>query len=211
MKSKEEKIFILDELKKLYPNPNCELDFTTNFELLVAVILSAQCTDKRVNLVTPNLFARANTPEQMAEIPQKELEQIIYSCGFYAAKAANIIACSKKLVSDFGGEVPQTREELCTLAGVGRKTANVILSVAFDKPAIAVDTHVFRVANRLGVVQEKSPEATEFALMKEFEEKEWAKLHYRMVLFGRRVCDAKKPQCATCPLQSVCKFYNTKK
>lgn len=200
---------MLNELKKLFPDPKCELDFKNEFELLVAVILSAQCTDKRVNMVTPALFKRAATAQQLAAVPQAELEQIVHSCGFYTAKSKNLIECSKKLCTQFDGKVPKTREELCKLNGVGRKTANVILSVAFDEPAIAVDTHVFRVSNRIGIANTKTPEETEFALMAAFDKSEWSALHYRLVLFGRRVCDAKKPKCASCPLQKICNYYHT--
>lgn len=172
-------------LNKLYPSPACELYFTNEFELLVAVILSAQCTDKRVNKITPSLFAKYPKPEDFAYMDQKKLEKLIFSCGFYSAKAKAIIEASRDIVEKFDSKVPQNREDLMTLRGVGRKTANVILSVAFGKPAIAVDTHVYRIAKRFGLSKGETVWQVEQDLMKLFEEKNWAKLHYQMVLFGR--------------------------
>jgi endonuclease-3 len=175
----------------LFPNPKCELDFSNNFELLVAVILSAQCTDKRVNKVTPQLFAKFPTPHDFAVAKQEDVEKMIYSCGFYAQKAKSIISASKDIIQKFDGQVPSTFEQLTSLRGVGRKTANVVLSVAFNQPAIAVDTHVFRVAHRLGLSNANTPLGVEKDLMKLFKPSSWSKIHYQMVLFGRYYCKAR--------------------
>ncbi|MBO7508443.1 MAG: endonuclease III, partial [Clostridia bacterium] len=161
-------------LKQLFPNAKCELNFETAFQLLVAVILSAQCTDARVNKVTPELFKHYGTPEKLANAKQQDVERLIYSCGFYHNKAKNLIACSKDIVEKFGGEVPNNLEELQTLAGVGRKTANVVYSFWFDGDAIAVDTHVFRVSNRLGIAKGETPFEVEKLLMKSFDRSEWS-------------------------------------
>lgn len=172
-------------LDKLYPTAWCELDYTTNFELLVAVILSAQCTDKRVNQVTKELFKTHSTPQDFVEISQEELEKKVFSCGFYSQKSKSIKEASKDIIEKFGGQVPNTLKDLTSLRGVGRKTANVVLSVAFSKPAIAVDTHVFRVAKRLGLSEGKNVLQVEKDLMELFEEKDWSRLHSQMVLYGR--------------------------
>lgn len=201
---------ILDYLDTLFPDPNCELKFASNFELLVAVILSAQCTDKRVNMVTSEMFKKYNTPQAFASMPQEKLEGMIKSCGFYHNKAKNIISAAKDICEKFDGEVPSSREELMTLAGVGRKTANVVYALAFGGDAIAVDTHVFRVSNRLGIVNAKTPEECERALMEIFPQSKWTRLHYQLVLFGRYKCKAIHPECATCGLREICKFYNEK-
>lgn len=177
-------------LDKLYPTAWCELDFTTTFELLVAVILSAQCTDKRVNKITKSLFEKYNTPQAFIEIKQEELEKLIFSCGFYAQKAKSIKEASKDIVGKFNGQVPSTMEELTSLRGVGRKTANVVLSVAFNQPAIAVDTHVFRVAKRLGLSSGKNVLQVEKDLMSLFDKNDWSRLHSQMVLYGRYNCKA---------------------
>lgn len=199
----------LQHLKALYPAPKCELNFSTAFELLVAVILSAQCTDARVNKVTEVLFKQYNTPVQFANLNQAVLEQIIYPCGFYHNKAKNIINCAKAIVENFGGEVPDNLQDLQKLAGVGRKTANVVYSLWFGGDAIAVDTHVFRVSNRLKIATGNTPEKVEQKLMKSFDKSEWSNLHYRLVLFGRYVCKAKKPECQNCGLKDICNFYSS--
>ena len=198
----------LQYLKDLYPNPTCELNHNSAFELLVAVILSAQCTDARVNKVTEVLFKKYNTPLDFANVDVKELESLIFTCGFYHNKAKNIINCAKSILSDFGGEVPDNLQDLQKLAGVGRKTANVVYSLWFNGDAIAVDTHVFRVSNRLEIAKGNTPEKVEQQLMKNFDKTEWSKLHYRLVLFGRYQCKAKKPDCQTCGLKDICKYYN---
>ena len=178
-------------LDEIFPSPACELNFSNNFELLIAVILSARCTDKRVNQITPKLFQVCSSPNDFAKVEQKELEKLIYSCGFYSQKAKAIISCSRDIVNRFGGEVPSNFEDLTSLAGVGRKTANVVMSVGFALPAIAVDTHVFRVSKRLELTSAKNVLSCEKDLMKLFDKKDWAKLHYQMVLYGRYYCKAR--------------------
>ncbi len=195
-------------LKALFEKPKIELNYSTPFELLVAVILSAQCTDKRVNEVTKTLFKRFNTPTDFANLEQEKLEKLIFSCGFYRNKAKSIIGASKSIIKDFNNQVPSNLKDLQSLDGVGRKTANVVYSVAFGGDAIAVDTHVFRVANRIGIVKAKNVLECELQLMKLFDRNEWSALHFRLVLFGRYVCKAKKPNCEICELKDICKFYN---
>ena len=202
--------YTLNYLKKLFTNAKCELNFDSTFQLLVAVILSAQCTDARVNKVTPKLFEKYGTPQKMANAKQEDIEKLIFSCGFYHNKAKNLIACSKDLVEKFGGEVPNTLESLQTLAGVGRKTANVVYSLHFGGDAIAVDTHVFRVSNRLGIAQGETPFDVEKQLMEHFDKSEWSNLHYMLVLFGRYHCKAKNPDCQNCGLKHICNFYKSK-
>ena len=180
------------------------LNFSTPFELLVAVVLSAQCTDQRVNLVTKELFKNYNTPEKMLMLNQAELEKYIYSCGLYRAKAEHILALSRDVLDKFGGEVPSTLKDLQTLKGVGRKTANVVYSVAFKGDAIAVDTHVFRVANRIGLVNADSPLKTEKGLMDILDKKDWSKSHHYLIYLGRSYCKASNPNCENCPINTLC-------
>jgi endonuclease-3 len=172
--------------------------------LLVAVMLSAQCTDARVNMVTPALFRAHADAASMATLRPEELEPFIKTCGLYRSKAKNIVAASRLLVERHGGHVPQTMAELMALPGVGRKTANVVLSVAFDQAAIAVDTHVFRVANRLGLTKAKNPAQTETQLMKVIPEAEWSDAHHWLIHHGREICHARRPECARCPLRELC-------
>ena len=197
----------LSYLKSLFPNAKCELNFSSAFQLLVAVILSAQCTDARVNKVTPKLFEKYPTPEKLALAEQQDIEKLIFSCGFYHNKSKNLIACSKDIVQNFGGEVPNALESLQTLAGVGRKTANVVYSLYFGGDAIAVDTHVFRVSNRLGIAQGETPFDVEKQLMEHFDKSEWSNLHYMLVLFGRYHCKAKNPNCQNCGLKHICNYF----
>ncbi len=197
---------ILETLASLYPDARPALHFASAYELLVAVILSAQCTDERVNKVTEVLFREYSTPAAMVTLSQEELEKYIYSCGFYRTKAAHILSASRDILEKFGGEVPSTLENLRTLAGVGRKTANVVYSVAFGGDAIAVDTHVFRVSNRLGLAEGKTPEEVEEGLMRALPQKEWSKAHHYLIYHGRRVCHSQKPACAVCALAAWCKF-----
>lgn len=201
---------VQEYLNKIIPAPDCELHFENNFQLLVAVILSAQCTDKRVNQVTGELFKKYKTPQDFVNLGQEGLEKEIKSCGFYHNKAKNIIECSKKLIENYNGVVSDNFEDLTSLAGVGRKTANVVLSVAFDVPAIAVDTHVFRVSNRIGLVEANTPEKVEEGLKKQFNPKDWKDMHHSLVLFGRYYCKAISPKCAECELKKICKYYNDK-
>ena len=196
----------LAELASLYPDAKPALHYTTPYELLVAVVLSAQCTDERVNIVTAKLFEKYNTPEAMVTLSQKELEKYIFSCGFYRMKAEHILSASRDILEKFGGEVPGTIEELMTLAGVGKKTANVIYAVAFGGAAIAVDTHVFRVSNRLGLAKGKTPLEVEEGLCKVIPKADWSKAHHWMIYHGRRVCHSQKPACETCTLSHLCDF-----
>ncbi len=199
---------VLDELARLYPDAVPALKFNSAYELLVAVILSAQCTDERVNKVTAVLFEKHNTPEKMITLTQEELEKFIFSCGFYRNKAAHILSASRDILDKFGGEVPSTLEEMRTLAGVGQKTANVVYSVWFGGDAIAVDTHVFRVSNRLGISEGKTPAKVEEGLCEALPKEIWSKAHHYLIYHGRRVCHSQKPDCTSCTLKKFCKFYN---
>ncbi len=198
---------ILDRLAKDFPSPKSELHFENAFQLLVAVILSAQCTDKRVNLITPALFACAPDAKSMAAMPVERLEQLIHSCGFYHSKARYLKEMSQDLLDRFGGQVPDSIERLRTLAGVGRKTANVVYAVAFGGQAIAVDTHVFRVSNRLGIVDAKNVLDTEKQLMQAIPQHMWADSHHYLLLHGRYVCKAQRPLCNRCSVRDLCKTY----
>lgn len=205
--TKEKALRVCEELEKCYPDARPALKYGSPYELLVAVILSAQCTDERVNKVTEKLFQRANTPEKMLRLTQGDLETYIYSCGFYRAKAEHILAASKTIVDDFGGEVPSELEDLRKLAGVGRKTANVVYSVAFGGDAIAVDTHVFRVSARIGLAEGKDPYDTEKKLMRVIPKSEWSKMHHCLIWHGRKVCTARSPKCETCAINALCKSF----
>ena len=199
---------IKEELDKIFPTPKCELEYETPYQLLVAVVLSAQCTDKRVCMVTRNIFKEYGTPQKMLTLSQKELEEKIHSCGFYHNKAKNILALSKDLIEKFGGEVPQSVEELQSLPGVGRKTANVVVGEAFKDDAIAVDTHVLRTSNRLGLVKTDDPFKCEQALMNTFKREDWTKLHLQLVHFGRYICKSQRPECNKCPFTTICTKIN---
>ena len=212
MKSKKDAVKIIEILKEYYPDATCSLDFTTPFEMLISVMLSAQCTDERVNKTTPNLFKKYNTPEKMANIDIKELEEIIHPCGFYKNKAKNIIACSKRLVEVYNSKVPDNIEDLMTLAGVGRKSANVIMLEAFNKPVgIAVDTHAKRVSNLVGFSKESDPEKIEQDLLKQFPEKYLKDINHLFVWHGRNTCIARRPKCDICPINKYCDEYNKNK
>ena len=200
---------ILNELSALYPDAQPALKFNSPYELLVAVILSAQCTDERVNKVTEVLFKEHNTPEKMLELTQEQLEKYIFSCGFYHNKAAHILSASRDILEKFSGVVPDTLEQLKTLAGVGQKTANVVYAVAFGGDAIAVDTHVFRVSNRLGLAEGKTPAKVEEGLCAALPKSEWSKAHHYLIYHGRRVCHSQKPDCGNCTLKDYCDFYKT--
>ncbi len=197
---------ILEELKVLYPSPKSELNFSNPYETLVATILSAQCTDVRVNKVTPAVFRDFPTVEAMAATTPEVLFPYVKSCGF-KSKATNIVLTSQKILSEFDGQVPKTMEKLTTLPGVGQKTANVVMANAFKIPALAVDTHVFRVSNRLGLANAKTVEKTEEQLKKAIPKKDWIDAHHQLILHGRRVCTARSPKCTVCTLQSYCKYY----
>ena len=207
--AKREEIF--RRLAEAIPEPKSELEYTTPYELLVAVVLSAQATDKSVNLATRELFKVANTPEKMAALGVEGLEKYIKTIGLYRGKAKNVIALSSILREQHGGEVPQTREALEALPGVGRKTANVVLNVAFRQLTIAVDTHVFRVANRTGLAPGKDPLEVELALMKVTPKQYLHDAHHYLILHGRYTCVAKKPLCWKCPIFAPCEFREKKK
>jgi endonuclease-3 len=197
---------ILERLAQHYPDAKCALNHTTPFELLVATMLSAQCTDARVNIVTGRVFPSYNTPEQFASLTPEQIGELIKDCGLWQTKAKNIHLTSHILLQEHGGEVPGTLEELVKLPGVGRKTANVVLSNAFDVPAIAVDTHVFRVSNRLGLANAATVEETEVQLMRRIPRQQWSPAHHWLIHHGRQVCDARKPKCSECPLADLCKY-----
>jgi endonuclease-3 len=197
---------ILQLLNRHYPEAHCTLDFTNPLELLVATVLSAQCTDVRVNQVTPALFAKYPTAAHYAQASLEELEQAIYTTGFYRNKAKSIQALCRALVKEYGGKVPEALEELVKLPGVGRKTANVILGNAFGIPGIVVDTHMGRVALRLGLTREKDPVKVEFDLMPLVPRERWVKFSHQMIWHGRRICTAKNPQCPVCPLLPHCDY-----
>lgn len=195
---------ITDRLMKEYPDAKPALRYSSAYELLVAVMLSAQCTDERVNKVTDRLFAIANTPEKMVKLSQAELEKEIFSCGLYRSKAEHILSASKDILGKFGGKVPDNLDDLRLLAGVGRKTANVVYSVWFHGDAIAVDTHVFRVSARIGLAKGKTPLETEKKLMKILAKDKWYAMHHCLIWHGRKVCSARKPDCEHCVLADLC-------
>ena len=205
MTKKERAARAVEILKEIYPEAVCSLTASNPFELLVAVRLSAQCTDARVNLVTPALFERYKTLEDYASADVKEVEDYIRSCGFYKNKAESIIGMAQKILSDFGGEVPDNIEDLITLPGVGRKTANLIVGDVYGKEAIVVDTHCIRITNRIGLVAEKDPAKIEFALKKIIPAEEGSDFCHRIVLFGRDICSARKPLCDECKMAEICK------
>jgi len=198
--------FVLDTMGEMFPEADIELDFNNSFELVIAVLLSAQATDVSVNKVTKSLFKKYKTPEDYLSVPLEELQQDIRSLGLWRNKAKNIQKLCKTLIEDFDGKVPNTRKDLEKLAGVGRKTANVVLSVGFNTPAIAVDTHVERVAKRLGICRWKdSVLEVERTLMRRIPEEEWSVTHHRLIFFGRYHCKARNPNCEECPLLSLCR------
>jgi len=197
----------LDILRQTYPDAKPALEFSSAFELLVATMLSAQSTDKQVNRCTRLLFPMYNTPEQIACLREEELIPYIKGCGLFQTKGKNIIATSRILVEEYGGAVPEDRDALTKLPGVGRKTANVVLSNAFGVDAIAVDTHVFRVANRIGLAEAKDVLRTEKQLMENIPKEQWSIAHHWLIYHGRRVCAAQRPACGVCPLSSVCRDY----
>lgn len=199
----------MEGLSEDFPDPKTELTYDGPFQLLAAVILSAQCTDQRVNQVTPALFAKYPDAKKLSQAKQKELEKIIHSCGFYRQKAKSLISMSKDIVEKFGGKVPETLEDLITLRGVGRKTASVVLNQAFDEPAIAVDTHVKRVAYRLGWTNEEDPVKVEFDLRELLDQKWWSLVNGLLILHGRRTCKARKPACEECRVRKYCRYYKT--
>ncbi|SHF40500.1 endonuclease III [Dysgonomonas macrotermitis] len=208
MKKKERYEHVINWFETNVPIAVTELRYDNHFHLLIAVILSAQCTDKRVNMITPPLFEAFPTPEVMAEVSVDEIYEYIKSVSYPNNKAKNLLGMAKKLISDFGGKVPDTMEELESIPGVGRKTANVMLSVAFDKPAMAVDTHVFRVSNRIGLTtNSKTPLETERELVKYIPSRLLSIAHHWLILHGRYVCTARSPKCDECGIRQWCQYY----
>ena len=208
MTRKEKARSVLDRLSERIPRPETELDFGSEFQLLIAVILSAQCTDKRVNLVTPALFEAYPTPEAMAEAEVEDIFPFISSVSYPNNKAKALAKTARMLRDDYGGEVPREHTELVKLAGVGRKTANVVVQVAFGEAAIAVDTHVFRVANRIGLVKDQpTPLAVEKGLRRVIPRDEWGDAHHLLILHGRYTCEARAPKCERCPITDLCDYY----
>lgn len=198
---------VLEAVKRLeerYPDAICSLDYSDAFQLLIATRLSAQCTDKRVNMVTPDLFKEFPTALALANAPLKRVEELIKTCGLYKTKAKSIIGISAKLIEDFGGIVPDNMEDLLSLPGVGRKTANLVLGDVYKKPAVVTDTHFIRICNRLGFVDTKEPLKVEMAMRKLLPEDKSNDFCHRTVLFGREICDARKPKCEICPLNDIC-------
>ena len=212
MKSKKDAIKIIEILKEFYPDATCSLDFSNPFEMVISVMLSAQCTDERVNKTTPELFAKYGTPNLMAEADIKDLEKIVHPCGFYKNKAKNMKACSQMLLDKFDGEVPDNMEDLQSLPGVGRKSANVVMLEAFHNPqGIAVDTHAKRISNRIGFSNETDPEKVEQDLLKQIPKELYYDVNHLLVWHGRKICDARKPKCDVCPVSNYCKEYRKKK
>ncbi len=204
MKLRETAIKVLDILEKEYPDARVTLDFKTPLQLLIATILAAQCTDERVNLVTKDLFKKYRSAEDYSRAKQEKLEEEIRSTGFFRNKAKSVIQCCQRIVREFKGQVPQTLEELTSLPGVGRKTANIILGNAYGQQAIAVDTHVKRVTHRLGWAKEDDPDKIEFALMELIPRDRWTMACHQLVAHGRKICMAKNPQCPICPVENLC-------
>ena len=208
MKTKKEAVKIIEILKKTYPEATCSLDFETPFQMMIAVMLSAQCTDERVNKTTPELFKKFGTAKKMAEAPLEEIEKIIHPCGFYKNKAKNAILASKTILEKYNGDVPEKIEELITIPGVGRKSANVIMLEAFNKPVgIAVDTHAKRISNKMGFSEESDPSKIEQDLIKIFPKEYFYDVNHLFVWHGRNYCDSRKPNCSKCPVSMYCDFY----
>ena len=210
MTKKQRALNAIEVLKKEYPEAICSLNASNPFELLVAVRLSAQCTDARVNLVTPALFEKYKTLDDYCNADVKDIEKIIHSCGFYKSKAESIIDMAKGVRDRFGGVVPDNIEDLITLNGVGRKTANLIVGDIYGKESIVVDTHMIRISNRIGLVTDKDPKKIEFALKKIIPADEGSDFCHRIVLFGRDICSARKPKCDICPMEYNCKKVGLK-
>lgn len=208
---KEVAIEIIENLKKYYPDATCSLDFKTPFQMVVAVMLSAQCTDERVNKTTPSLFEKYGTPEAICKMKLEELEKIIHPCGFYKNKAKNIKAMAKVIIEKYNGKVPETMEELIKLPGVGRKSANVVMLEAFGNPqGIAIDTHAKRIANRVGLSKNTIPEKIEQDILKLIPKKYYKDVNHLLVWHGRKICDARKPKCEECPIKQYCKYFINK-
>ncbi len=203
---KNDVINLIETLKKTYPDAKCSLDFETPFELLIAVILSAQCTDERVNKTTPSIFARCSTPQEFVNIPLSELEELIHPCGFYKTKSKNIKLTAQKILEEFDGNVPENMQDLMSLPGVGRKTANVVMLEAFNRPqGIAVDTHCKRLANRIGLSTQNEPEKIEQDLLKQIPDNYYKDVNHIFIWHGRNTCTARSPKCDECTIRKLCK------
>ena len=211
MRKKEIALSAVEILKKIYPDAICSLEYSDPFQLLVATRLSAQCTDARVNLVTPALFEKFGTAEKMAKAKLSSVEELIKSCGLYKTKAKDLIALSNQIINEFDGKVPDSIEKLTTLSGVGRKTANLIMGDVYHKPAIVTDTHLIRISNRLGLADSTNPLKVEKQLLAIIPPDESSDFCHRIVLFGRDTCTARAPKCDDCPLGSVCRKIFPKK
>ena len=204
--NKKQAVEIFELLKKQYPDAKCSLDFNTPFEMMVAVMLSAQCTDERVNKVTAEFFPKYNTPKAFADMPLEDIENLIHSCGFYKNKAKNLKLASQKILTEFNGKVPRTMEELMSIPGVGRKSANVIMLEAFNNPqGIAVDTHAKRISNRIGFSSAKEPQKIEQDLLKLFPKKYYYDANHILIWHGRNTCKSQKPNCENCCIKHLCK------
>ena len=209
MYKKENAIKIVEILKEYYPDAKCSLDFKTPFELVVATILSAQCTDERVNKTTPSIFSKYSTPQDFANIDIEELEQLIHPCGFYKNKAKNIKACAQKILDDFNGKVPENIDKLITLPGVGRKTANVVMLEAFGNAVgIAVDTHAKRISNLIGLSSKTDPLKIEQDLLKLFSQEYLENINHLFMWHGRNICIARNPKCDVCPINKYCNNFS---
>ena len=204
--NRKQAVEIFELLKKQYPDAKCSLDFNTPFEMMVAVMLSAHCTDERVNKVTAEFFPKYNTPKAFADMPLEDIENLIHSCGFYKNKAKNLKLASQKILTEFNGKVPQTMEELMSIPGVGRKRANVIMLEAFNNPqGIAVDTHAKRISNRIGFSSAKEPQKIEQDLLKLFPKKYYYDANHILIWHGRNTCKSQKPNCENCCIKHLCK------
>lgn len=207
---KDEVIDLIETLNKTYPDAKCSLDFETPFELLIAVILSAQCTDDRVNKTTPSVFARCSTPQEFVDIPLSELEDLIHPCGFYKTKSKNIKLTAKKILDEFDGRVPENMKDLMSLPGVGRKTANVVMLEAFNNPqGIAVDTHCRRLSNRIGLSSQNEPEKIEQDLLKQIPDEYYKDVNHIFIWHGRNICTARSPKCKECSIRKFCKNFKS--
>lgn len=210
--NKKDAVKIVETLKEMYPDAKCSLDFSTPFQMLVSVVLSAQCTDERVNKTTPSIFSKYSTPQDFADMDIELLEELIHPCGFYKTKAKNLKRTAQILVEKYNGIVPNNMEDLMSLPGVGRKSANVIMLEAFDLPqGIAVDTHCKRIANRLGFSSESDPAKIEQDLLKVIPKEYYKDVNHIFIWHGRNVCTSQKPKCDSCKLQQYCKFYKSNK
>lgn len=206
--NKKDAIQIIEILKTTYPDAKCSLDFTTPFEMLVAVILSAQCTDERVNKTTPSIFAKYSTPEDFNAMPLELLEELIHPCGFYKNKAKNIKLTANMIIEKYNSKVPDNMDDLLSLPGVGRKTANVVMLEAFNKPqGIAVDTHAKRLSNRIGFSSEETPEKIEQDLLKLFPHEYLKDINHVLIYHGRAICTARSPKCEQCSIKGYCQYY----